>query len=82
VSVCVTAASKGWNIAGLKCAIIVSQNAEMNSKLSKLAPAMHYRASLLGGFATAVAFAEGGVWLDTVIAQLDHNRHFDKETLS
>jgi len=82
VSVCVTAASKGWNIAGLKCAIIVSQNAEMNSKLSKLAPAMHYRASLLGGFATAVAFAEGGVWLDTIIAQLDHNRHLIKDLLA
>lgn len=82
VSVCVTAASKGWNIAGLKCAIIVSQNAEMNSKLSKLAPAMHYRASLLGGFATAIAFAEGGVWLDTVIAQLDHNRHLIKDLLA
>ena len=82
VSVTVTAASKGWNIAGLKCAIIISQNAEMNSKLSKLAPAMHYRASLLGGFATAVAFAEGGVWLDTVIAQLDHNRHLIKDLLA
>jgi cystathionine beta-lyase len=82
VSVTVTAASKGWNIAGLKCAIIISQNAEMNSKLSKLAPAMHYRASLLGGFATAVAFADSGVWLDTVIAQLDHNRHLIKKLLA
>ena len=82
VSVSVTAASKGWNIAGLKCAIIISQNAEMNSKLSKLAPAMHYRASLLGGFATAVAFADSGVWLDTVIAQLDHNRHLIKDLLA
>ena len=82
VSVTVTAASKGWNIAGLKCAIIISQNAEINSKLSNLAPAMHYRASLLGGFATAVAFAEGGVWLDTVIAQLDHNRHLIKDLLA
>ncbi len=82
VSVCVTAASKGWNIAGLKCAIIVSQNDHMNSKLAQLAPAMHYRASLLGGFATAVAFAEGGVWLDTVIAQLDHNRHLIKGLLA
>ena len=82
VSVSVTAASKGWNIAGLKCAIFISQNAEMNSKLSKLAPAMHYRASLLGGFATAVAFADSGVWLDTVIAQLDHNRHFIKKLLA
>lgn len=82
VSVCVTAASKGWNIAGLKCAIIVSQNAAMNSKLENLAPAMHYRASLLGGFATAVAFSEGGVWLDSVINQLDHNRHLIKKLLA
>ena len=82
VSVCVTAASKGWNIAGLKCAIMISQNEEMNSKLANLAPAMHYRASLLGGFATAVAFAEGGVWLDTVLAQLDHNRHLIKKLLA
>jgi cystathionine beta-lyase len=82
VAVCVTAASKGWNIAGLKCAIIVSQNEQMNSKLTNLAPAMHYRASLLGGFATAVAFADSGVWLDTVIAQLDHNRHLIKKLLA
>jgi cystathionine beta-lyase len=82
VSVTVTAASKGWNIAGLKCAIIISQNEQMNSKLANLAPAMHYRASLLGGFATAVAFADSGVWLDTVIAQLDQNRHLIKKLLA
>jgi cystathionine beta-lyase len=82
VSVAVTAASKGWNIAGLKCAIIISQNEQMNSKLANLAPAMHYRASLLGGFATAIAFSEGEVWLDTVIAQLDHNRHLIKKLLA
>lgn len=82
VSICVTAASKGWNIAGLKCAIIVSQNKDMNSKLANLAPAMHYRASLLGGVATAVAFAESGIWLDTVIAQLDHNRRLIKKLLA
>lgn len=78
VALCVTAASKGWNIAGLKCAIIISQNDEMNTELAKLAPAMHYRASLLGGFATAVAFAQCEVWLDTVLAQLDQNRHLIK----
>ena len=82
VSICVTAASKGWNIAGLKCAILISQNEVMNSKLANLAPAMHYRASLLGGFATAAAFSESSVWLDTVIAQLDHNRHLIKELLA
>ena len=82
VAVCVTAASKGWNIAGLKCAIIISQDQVMNAKLANLAPAMHYRASLLGGVATAVAFAESGVWLDSVLALLDHNRHLIKQLLA
>ena len=82
VSICVTAASKGWNIAGLKCAIIVSQNEAINARLATMPIAVHYRASLLGGFATAVAFAEGGVWLDSVLENLDHNRHMIKELLS
>jgi cystathionine beta-lyase len=82
VSITVTAASKGWNIAGLKCAIIVSQNEPMNSRLATLPLAVHYRASLLGGFATAIAFAEGGVWLDSVMENLDHNRHMLKDLLS
>lgn len=82
VSVTVTAASKGWNIAGLKCAIIVSQNEAMNAKLATMPLAVHYRASLLGGFATAIAFAEGEVWLDSVIENLDQNRYIIKELLS
>jgi cystathionine beta-lyase len=82
VTVTVTAASKGWNIAGLKCAIIVSQNEGINARLSTMPMAVHYRASLLGGFATAVAFSEGEVWLDSVIENLDHNRYMIKELLS
>ncbi len=82
VTVTVTAASKGWNIAGLKCAIIVSQNEAINNRLATMPMAVHYRASLLGGFATAVAFSEGEVWLDSVIENLDHNRHMIKELLS
>jgi cystathionine beta-lyase len=82
VSITVTAASKGWNIAGLKCAIIVSQNEALKAKLDLMPMAVHYRASLLGGFATAIAFAEGGVWLDSVIENLDHNRRMIKELLS
>ena len=82
VSVTVTAASKGWNIAGLKCAIIVTQNQAINERLATMPMAVHYRASLLGGFATAIAFAEGGVWLDSVMENLDHNRHMIKELLN
>jgi cystathionine beta-lyase len=82
VSVTVTAASKGWNIAGLKCAIIVSQNEVINTRLATMPMAVHFRASLLGGFATAIAFAEGEIWLDSVIENLDHNRHMLKDLLN
>lgn len=82
VSVTVTAASKGWNIAGLKCAIIVSQNDAINARLSTLPLAVHYRASLLGAFATATAFSQGGIWLDSVLENLDHNRFMIQDLLS
>ena len=80
--VVVTAASKGWNIAGLKCAIIVSGSEAMHEKLNALPPALHYRASLLGAFATAVAFDKCAPWLDTVIKQLDHNRNLISRLLA
>lgn len=74
VSVTVTSSSKGWNIAGLKCAIIVTQDAAMFERLNAIAPATHYRASLLGAFASVAAFREGEPWLDKLMVQLDHNR--------
>ena len=82
VSVVVTAASKGWNIAGLKCAIIVSGSQEMHDKLNALPYSLHFRASLFGAFATAIAFDQGVIWLDAVIAQLEHNRHLISDLLA
>ena len=75
IGITVTAASKGWNIAGLKCAIIVTQDAQMFEKLNAIAPATHYRASLLGAFATVAAFEEGEPWLNSLMSQLDSNRN-------
>jgi cystathionine beta-lyase len=82
VGITVTAASKGWNIAGLKCAIIVSQSEKMHEKLNELAPAMHYRASLLGAFATVAAFEKGEPWLDQALVILDQNRHLVANLIS
>jgi cystathionine beta-lyase len=82
VSIMVTAASKGWNIAGLKCAMIVTQDAKLFARLNEMPLAVHYRSSLLGAFATAVAFSDGGPWLDDVVSQLDENRHLIKNLLS
>ena len=82
VCITVTAASKGWNIAGLKCAIIITQNEEMKEKMTHLPFALHYRASLPGAYASAIAFKEGGVWLDSVIEILNQNRYLIQDLLS
>jgi cystathionine beta-lyase len=74
VGITVTSASKGWNIAGLKCAIIITQSEKMNEKLKELPVPVHYRTSLLGAFASAAAFESGEVWLDSVLENLDQNR--------
>jgi cystathionine beta-lyase len=82
VSIVVTAASKGWNIAGLKCAMIVTQDAALFARLNEMPPAVHWRTSLLGAFATAAAFSDGAEWLDDVLSQLDENRHLIKNLLA
>ena len=82
VGITITAASKGWNIAGLKCAIIVTENARVYETLNAIAPATHYRASLLGGFASVTAFEKGDSWLDSLMVQLDHNRKFVAELIA
>jgi cystathionine beta-lyase len=82
VSIVVSAASKGWNIAGLKCAIIVTQDSVLFARLNEMPLAVHYRSSILGAFATAVAFSDCGNWLDDVVSQLDENRYLIKNLLS
>lgn len=82
VGIVVTAASKAWNIAGLKCAIVVSQNPKIDSILKTLPAATHFRASLLGGFATAAAYSDGVDWLDSVLKTLDFNRFYLRDLLA
>ena len=81
VGVVVTAASKAWNIAGLKCAMVISQSPTMDALLKKLPIATHYRASLLGAFATAKAFSDGEEWLEGVMKALDFNRYLLRDLL-
>jgi cystathionine beta-lyase len=82
VGITITAASKGWNIAGLKCAIIVTESPSVFETLNAIAPATHYRASLLGAFATVTAFEKGEPWLDSLMVQLDKNRKLVSELIA
>jgi cystathionine beta-lyase len=78
----VTSSSKAFSLAGLKAAIIVTQNQEMFEELNAMPEANHWRASLLGGFAMAKCFKDGDKWLAETMAQLDHNRKLVKELLA
>jgi cystathionine beta-lyase len=82
VGITITAASKGWNIAGLKCAIIVTEDEKMYERLNAIAPATHYRASLLGAFATVTAFEEGEPWLNSLMDHMEINRHLISNLIS
>jgi cystathionine beta-lyase len=72
--ICITAASKSFNLAGLKASIIVTENQAMKAKLNALPMAMHWRSGLLGAFAMGEAFGACSEWLDDAIALNKENR--------
>jgi cystathionine beta-lyase len=74
VAVSVLSASKAFNIAGLKCAVIVPGSATMASALDYLPPEISWRAGHLGVLASMAAFAQGDNWLDRLIVTLDARR--------
>lgn len=64
--VCITSASKAFNLAGLKAALIISDSKKIQDRLSKLPTALHWRSGFLGAHAMAEAFANSGEWLDSI----------------
>ncbi|GAA1843849.1 MalY/PatB family protein [Agromyces salentinus] len=72
--VAVTAATKAFNIAGLKAALIVTDS-ERGDRLREAMPLeVSWRMSQFGAIASIAAFTEGGHWLDGVLGSLDDNR--------
>jgi cystathionine beta-lyase len=80
IGVCVTAASKSWNLAGLKCAFILTESERIDELAMQMPAAVHYRASLFGAIGAAAAFTATD-WLDAVLVTLDRNRKYLKELL-
>jgi len=66
-------ASKAFNLAGLRCAEIVTASAEAVAVIERL-PVSATHCGHLGAIGSIAAFREGGAWLDAVVAVLDHNR--------
>ncbi len=81
VGVTVTSASKAWNLAGLKCAQLVSSSDRIESKLRLLPEAVHFRTSLFGAIAAVAAYEGGREWVDELTRELDRKQRLLNELL-
>jgi cystathionine beta-lyase len=71
-AVCVTSASKAWNLAGTKCAIVVATDERALAALDRFPPEVANRASILGLHANIAAYRDT-VWLDATITKIMQN---------
>jgi cystathionine beta-lyase len=72
-SVTMVSASKAWNLAGLKCAVLVAGERGW-ADAQRISEDVPYGASLLGVLANQAAFEAGDAWLTSVGGALDGNR--------
>ena len=66
-------ASKAWNLAGIKSALIVA-GGDAAEDLARLPAEVSHGPSHLGAIAHVAAFRKGGLWLDSLLEGLDENR--------
>jgi len=86
-SIVVTSASKTWNIAGLKAAVMVATDDDDDPRapagiLARLPPATPFHAGHLGVLASKAAFREGQAWLAQALSILDRNRRLLADLLA
>ena len=71
---CVTSASKAFNLAGVKCALMVAASERMRTALDTMPLEVGFRTSLLGLHASIASFDESADgWLDGTIAAIRSN---------
>lgn len=73
-AVAVVAASKAFNIAGLKCAQLVTASDELHRRLVEAPMARNDSWSVLGVEGSLAAYTEGDAWLDALRARLTDQR--------
>jgi len=81
VGIIITSASKSFNFAGLKCALIITESAILKEKINAMPPALTWRASLFGAVASTAAYSESDEWLDGVLITLNENRNLVKKLI-
>ena len=70
IGVTVTSASKGFNLAGFKCALIVAESERALALLDGMSFEVGARTSILGLHASIAAFREDREWLDGAVAAI------------
>lgn len=81
VGIIITSASKSFNFAGLKCALIITESAILKEKINAMPPALTWRASLFGAVASTAAYSQSDEWLDGVLITLNENRNLVKKLI-
>jgi cystathionine beta-lyase len=81
VGIIITSASKSFNFAGLKCALIITESIKLKEKINAMPPAVTWRASLFGAVASTSAYSDSEEWLDGVLITLDENRNLVKKLI-
>lgn len=75
VGYAVTSASKTFNLAGLKCAVMIAGGAAQASVLRSFPAEVEWRTGLFGALANVAAYsAESDEWLEALLAALGENR--------
>ena len=74
VAVAVLSASKAWNLAGLKCAAVVTASDRMATAVAAIPPDYRWRVGHLGVLASVAALTDGEAWLDRLLVSLDRRR--------
>ena len=69
--VTVTSASKAFNLAGLKCAWIVTGDEKLKNQINLMPVNVAFRASLFGAVAATAALEESRSWLEQCLVTLD-----------
>lgn len=83
VGYAVVSASKAFNLAGLKCALMVTADDETSAAVRALPAEVEWRTGLFGAIAAVAAFSpESDEWLDAQLAALDANRVLLAELLA
>jgi cystathionine beta-lyase len=75
VGYAVASASKAFNLAGLKCALMVTGDDATAAVVRSLPDEVEWRTGLFGALAAVAAFSpESDAWLDAQLGALDENR--------